>query len=334
MRQITLILSIVTLFFISCKKDESSSSTRNNDRGYYFQCPSDIKVIIQPFTFPVWHPNGQTLGFNYNKLDSIKKIPSNGYCPSYYNHKFTLDSIGFYIINRDGTGLKRITNYNIYAPAWSPDGNWLAFALDSNIYKMRFTGAGFDTTNIIKLTTAGYNSDPSWTLNSDTIYFGSGNNSSKRYFSIWKMAKDGTNKTRLTQSMSNYPFVGSDSKIYFTDLYERIYSMDKNGGNRILISELSTGTYSYPKYFLGKVFCQKGSTESINEICVIHNPSNINKGLVKLVFPANTYDISINGEIVYSKAGSNIFQYDEQIGTLWIMNADGSNDRQLTFNTL
>jgi len=30
-------------------------------------------------------------------------------------------------MNKDGTGLKRIPNNTVYAPAWSPDRKWLAF---------------------------------------------------------------------------------------------------------------------------------------------------------------------------------------------------------------
>lgn len=57
-----------------------------------------------------------------------------------------------------------------------------------------------------------------------------------------------------------------------------------------------------------------------------------NKEDIPLTKPCNTYDISVLGEIVYNKIDYDITKYNKQIGTLWIMNADGSNNRQLTFN--
>ena len=52
---------------------------------------------------------------------------------------------------------------------------------------------------------------------------------------------------------------------------------------------------------------------------------------IKLVSTADTYDISLTGEIVYGKMDYGL-GYDRQKGTLWIMNSNGSNNRQLTFN--
>lgn len=319
MRLVTLILLSVALLFISCKKDKNAEGN----------CIVPDIVPFQPYYYPVWHPNGQILGFNYTPLAGIG---SNGVAPCiWYSYLAKPDSTGFYIMNKDGTGLKRITNYNLYTPAWSPDGNWLAFSLGSQIYKMRFTLAGFDTVNIIQLTTDGGNFHPSWALNSDTIYFDSNNNSpiGASFYSIWKMSTDGTIKTRLTQSAgigdTRYPYVGSDSKIYFTQYVSgkaEIFSMDRNGLNQVQFSHNGFSVEN-PKYFQGKIFYEA------NQIGVILNTGS--RG-IKLVSPAVTYDISTNGEIIYSKMEYDIMKYNKQIGTLWIMNSDGSNNHQLTFN--
>lgn len=78
----------------------------------------------------------------------------------------------------------------------------------------------------------------------------------------------------------------------------------------------------YPKYFNGKAYYQQIGLWSVS----------MNGNPVQLEIACDTYDISPSGEIVYSKPEYNIMKYNKQIGTLWIMNADGSNKRQLTFN--
>lgn len=160
-----LTLFIIVAFIIStglkCKKDADKEP----------QCAIPAIVPFQPYSDPVWHPNGQLIGFNYTPLAGVG---INGTAPCiWYSYFPKSDSTGFYIMNKDGSGHKRITTYNIYAPAWSPDGNWIAFNLGANIYKMRYSANGFDTNNLIQLTTIGANFFPSWSANSDTLYFDS-----------------------------------------------------------------------------------------------------------------------------------------------------------------
>jgi hypothetical protein len=83
------------------------------------------------------------------------------------------------------------------------------------------------------------------------------------------------------------------------------------------------GVRSSPKYYQGKLFFQ-----DIGLLCT----SVVEYAPKELAKPCITYDISVPGEIVYSKMDYDIMKYNKQIGTLWIMNADGSNNRQLTFN--
>lgn len=79
-----------------------------------------------------------------------------------------------HLINTDGTGLVPLTqpetggsNAN---PAWSPDGQRLAFASDRdgewNIYVMNADGSG-----LVRLTSGGYNDEPAWSPDGKTIAF-------------------------------------------------------------------------------------------------------------------------------------------------------------------
>lgn len=300
-----------------CKKNNSQKA----------ECIVPTIVPFQPYSYPVWHPNGNLLGFNHRPLAAIV---SNGSAPCiWYSYLGKVDSTGFYLMKKDGSGFRRVTNFMLFEPSWSPDGNWIAFSLGSNIYKMPFSGSTFDTAQIEQLTSVGGNFYPAWTADSDTIYFDSNNDApaGTSFYSIWKMASDGSGKTGFPNT-GREPFVGSDNRVYYMGFQAEVFSMSKDGSNQIQLTfngniSGSSTTKSSPEYYNGKIFYQQ------NGLWVLTNSTP-----AKLDSPCVTYNISPTGEIVYSKTDYDITKYNKQIGTLWIMNADGSNKRQLTFNNL
>jgi Tol biopolymer transport system component len=315
MRYIFVLFFFLAIVF-SCKKDNTNTNA---------ECAQPAIVPLQPYSFPVWHPNGQLLGFNHTPLAGIASSSDPAPCTWYY-YGGKEDSTGFYLMNKDGSGFRRITNFKLGAPAWSPDGKWIAFSYGPSIYKMPFDGNTFDTTQIIQLTASGANFFPSWTANSDTIYFDSNVGTNGQGYYVWKMASDGTGKIGFPNT-GREPFVGSNNLIYYVRGVlgqPEIFSMNKDGSNQIQVTfNGQNGNRRTPKFWQGNLFYNDNSTLRVVK--------SDNQDL-KLTNPAVTHDISINGEIVYSKMDYSISKYNKQIGTLWIMNSDGSNKRQLTFN--
>lgn len=78
---------------------------------------------------PSWHPDGKRIIFSSNMDDWREDLKQ-------YGHNFEL-----YIINSDGTDLKRITYNNFFDsfPMFSPDGKKLVFASNRNPEKPRQT---------------------------------------------------------------------------------------------------------------------------------------------------------------------------------------------------
>lgn len=318
------------LFYIFIVLSFSNTSYKKVANSEEVGCILPAIVPFQPYADPIWHPQGQLLGFNYTPMASIVEF---GKPPcTYFFYGAKPDSTGFYLMNKNGTGFRRITNYKLLAPAWSPDGNWLAFSKGIHIYKMRYDGVNFDTANLIQLTTSGRNFFPCWSLNSDTIFYDSNRDApaGTSFYSIWKMSADGVGHTRLTQSAgigdTRQPHVAPDTKIYYTgyvDEKQQIFFMNADGSGKTQFSNIGPNRdVKNPKYYQGKVYYH-GLEVGVVTFGGISST---------VISPADTYDISSSGEIVYSKIDYSITKFNKQLGTLWIINTDGSNNHQLTFN--
>lgn len=107
---------------------------------------------------PAWSPDGSTIAFNSDR-----------------HAKFDLNLIGtdegdleIYLMYRDGSNIRRLTEGAATAgyPAWSPDGQWIAFQMDDhNVYVMNADGS-----NQRRLT-AGSSVRPAWSPDGKDIVF-------------------------------------------------------------------------------------------------------------------------------------------------------------------
>jgi len=74
---------------------------------------------------PSWSPDGRRIAFvSWDFLESLRSA--------------------LYIVNRDGSGLRRLTQstFETGEPAWSPDGQWIAFHKEGGLHLIRHDGSG------------------------------------------------------------------------------------------------------------------------------------------------------------------------------------------------
>lgn len=303
-----LITSLALTFFAGCSK-----KGKNPCSDVYNDMPSTASFATAYFA-PVWHPNGEVIGFNYAPISGLKKEECSGPFYTYKN-----DSIGFYTMNKDGSGLKRITKYFIFDPAWSPDGKSLVFSDHSGILLFPYTATGFDTTQKKRVTANPYDRHPTWTPNSDSIYLSSSSGSTSFNPVIAKIKIDGTGKSIILAERGEHPSLGSDNFIYFINQYFQICKIDKAGGNKEILTADKNAQRLFPQFYNGKLY--------------YHNQYKLTiLNGAELATNAGEFAISSKGEIVYSRSELYITESKKQNGVFWIMNADGTNNRQLTYN--
>ena len=178
--------------------------------------------------YATWAPDGRSFAFASNRDGNFE----------------------IYIRTFNEVQVRRLTNqpeddldpvWSAEFPAWSPDGNWIAFISGYDIYKIDINGK-----NLQRLTNQGINYNQAWSPDGQSIAFNSiGNNN----FGLYVMDADGRNLRQIKNPGGPTPVspawspdgkqiacaVGSDGI--------GIYIMDIDGQNARRVSPL--GTFSY-----------------------------------------------------------------------------------------
>lgn len=293
-------------------------------------------VPTPPYDSPVWHPSGEFIGFNYMPLLSIT-YPYGENCWGVQH--FNRDSSGFWLINPDGTNMRRIFPYKLQNPAWSPDGEWIAFNLGTQIFKMRFTGDSFDTTSLTQLTTEGRNFFPSWSPDGQWIAYVKSSCEGPHTCGLWLMDSNGQ-QHRFLDDYGNYPdWLPLEMKVVY-----KIRAVTVSGqamGDSLWIYNININTKSfltfvagdnrYPKYSSSKTIIAYWSSGNICLMDLIgNNKQQLTTSGVDVSF-GTPFSWSPDGvNIVYTDYRSDDWGYDN--GTLWILNLNTGEKKQLTFN--
>lgn len=293
-------------------------------------------VPSSPYQDPIWHPSGRIIGFNQIPLREIQY--HKGYaCPFHATYIDKIDSIGFWLVNADGTNKRRILPYQLTNPTWSPDGKWIAFSRESQIYKMPFDGEKFNTSAMVRLTNAGRNFFPAWSPDGEWIAYDSNSESSTGNYRIWIMDKNGDFKKYIADLGTRMPTWTNNFEIIHVRYVSAeaggsgLYKMNSDGQNVIKLVD-NVGDKKYP-------------IANFNRIAFI--ASNITPSDRTQLYILDSNDGSItkvteNGAINFSWGPDNKIVYvsfnservDETTGTLWTMNVDGTDKKPLTYNSM
>lgn len=265
-----------------------------------------------------WSPDGQTIAYNHH----------GGILPG--------DTAGIHLIDTSGNSHRvLIPAAQVGHPAFSPDGQWLAFAnfADNGIYKMKLNGDS--------LTRLTFNGDkdqsPAWSPDGEWILY------------VRPFGSETTAGIRLVDKNGQ-----NDRLLLFASFF---HNWSKDGSRFLCVSAvLEQAQY---KQYLGifslsdsgfkkiKLLGENDDWQSLrwnpdNSIILITvgEPNNpcINGGTFLYVTDTTAQSVqkllsTLSWEGAWSPDGSKIVYTDSrpEFGILFIMNADGSNKKQLTF---
>ncbi|WP_339812520.1 hypothetical protein [uncultured Imperialibacter sp.] len=303
-------------------------------------CISYGDIPPPPYDNPVWHPNEALIGFNYIPIKEVR-YKTGSKCSPHAEYIFEYDSAGFWLVNVDGTNQRRVITYPLLSPAWSPDGKWIVFGRGAQIFKMAFDGQAFDTARVEQLTEKGRNFFPTWSPDGEWIAFDSDAESPTGSKYIWKMRSDGSSKRRIAlnpeKDAARSPYWGPNFNIVHYRYTvsnglssTEVFEMDSSGGN---LCRITTNDYDerWPRYsYDGKIL----AFISLNPVAGMQVVATDSKGksfTQVTTAGASNFSFSPDGRIVYTHYNYDII--DSEKGTLWIVNQDGSDPVQLTFNS-
>lgn len=303
-------LATFSLFSVSCSKKNKEEKICGGASGESPRTP------LQPYVNPQWDPTGNLVAFNHIP---VSKLVDNTCGLPYFGGKG--DSAGLYLIRKDGTGFTRVTDRPLENPQWSPDGKWLAYNRLGEIWLLPFNGTTFDTAAKVKITPTGQNATYAWSPGSDSLYYlNTASVSPVSQGKLYRVAADGSGNMLAGEGV--YYFCITSDRIYFNQVRD-IFSMKKDGTDKQ--QHTSGSDYKYfPSVYNGVIY-YTSNMSSLWSVAPGGSPTLLEEGV-------RSYAISATGEIVYGKFKANTDEANPQNGTLWIMKADGSNKRQLTFN--
>jgi Tol biopolymer transport system component len=171
---------------------------------------SELKV-----THPAWSPDGSKIAF-----------------ASRNNATF-----GIYVINADGSGLRRLTRETALDPAWSPDGSTIAFA-DGRIWLVDATGASPE--RVLIADTRVSLREPAWSLDGTRLAMRSESSSAKSGNGLFVANADGSalRAIPLPRNYRSQPEWTSVGRVRFR-VGSSVHSVFPDGSGRRLVARLT-----------------------------------------------------------------------------------------------
>jgi len=245
---------------------------------------------------PAWSPDGSTIAYTHH---AVLESPED-----------SSDTSGIYLVGADGTGNRLLIAGGEF-PDWSPNCSSLVFNLGTQIYRIDTTGTG-----LTQLTTGEKSPYPDWSPDGSEIAYSVTSGDSE---GVWLMESDGSNR-RLIRWLGIAPDWSPDaSALTYEQMVPNhvgpeIYRMTPEGADTTRLTFTDYGAYSpaWSPDGMKICFASSGSIQVMDSQG--GNPEILSCGSQ----PAWSPDGS---EIIYCKSS-------EDEVRLWIIAADGTNDRR------
>jgi len=278
----------------------SSTSCDKQDEGVDFM-PTYPTIDCNP----EWSSDGATIVFSHLHCDSAwKEIP---------------DSSGLWFMSPDGTNKRLFTNQLRGQTRWSPDGQWLLFDKAYRIWKVNVTG---ESLALVLSDSGGKNYLPTWSPDGNRIAFCRYQEDGRT--GIYTMAADGSDLRYI--GYGGAPDWSPDGKRIAYTVLDYLGVKDTNGEHdtKLVTTDAGTGVPAFSPD--GSKIAFAATINKRGGIYLIEANGN---SLRFLVANAACPSWSPDGrKIVFVGF---IYEEPRPDGFLYVINADGSGRRRLTF---
>lgn len=254
------IMFLFIIFLFSCESENTNNCPISNN---CFLVSDPIDLTSNNLTDdqnPTWSPDGTQIAFTTMRSNSTLNIwkmnsdgsnqvpvvsksgsdevnlPGSSWCRLNNKIVFSSDIVGrdsIWIVNPDGTGLKRITTGTDWEPSWSPNCDRIVFQRRLSVWSLFIVN--IDGTGLKQITFGTKNDwEPNWSPVNEQIVFQS---KRTRYWSLWIVNSDGSGLKQLTNGKTSEDTDPSWSP----DGNKILYSTDAGGddGARIAYFDLN-----------------------------------------------------------------------------------------------
>ena len=307
------LLTLLILTCINCKKNSGGISKVD-----------DMSVYPSIDDYPAWSPDGNKIIYYHYGIS--KMYPWGTFI-------IDPDSVGLWMVNADGTNPHIILNTRDVYADWSPDGNWIVFEHYGHIYKTDVIGDSINIPGIQQLTFEGSNYFPSWSPDGKKIVYDS--DAAGGVHDLWIMGSDGLNKKQVTNlnqtTGGRMPDWSPDGKnilyMRYTPLFGTELALIDTSGKELIILTDDRYDYWHPRF-------SPDGTEICVHIAIEDGPKGLY--IIDIFENKRHFLIERSGKPDWSPDGKDIVfpgwfnKRINEVGTLWIMGADGTGLRQLT----
>ena len=308
--------------------------------------PPGFGIDPQTYPCPYLEPS---VSFDGSKIlfyrAKVKRISKGG-----YNTEFDPDSTGFWVCNIDGSNMRLIYNNsfdNISNPQFTPNMGEIVFVKNAQICKAKYNGTTIGEDDIEQLTFEGRNFFPSISNDGNSVAFSQSicgsvsKQSSANFCGVIIANMSGENKELISKYSTAPDWHPTKQSIIFLNraileggvpIGDTLWEYSTQQQKRKFIALLTNDNYDnrYAKYSpdgLNIAFTSR--TDIGYQQIWLLDPT----GKTKCLTAAGAYSNcswTPTSRIVYIQYAP--FNYDEKNGTIWIMDSDGGNKKQITFN--
>ena len=231
-----------------------------------------------------------------------------------------------------------------YLPQWSPDGEKLVYISSPSWHQVEIWTINSDGSNKQKITSgmSGFGKGNPWSSDGTKLFYTSTDYWLLHRSWMYDVGTSEKTKVKCLKNIKSAEWVHNGSKLFIVeeeDETQKLWLVESDGKNKTFLSELSGENIGFLLQPSGNRILYTSNESGNYDIWVMNSDGSGKKQLTFTRENENEMAWSQDGNRIvyvsksfidksdYSTYGSSLFNYSQ---TIWVMDVDGGNKRQLT----